>query len=241
MKHLLQMSQASGSSWLILLPQLPPQPSSLRVRVWRRLQQIGAVAVKNAAYALPESETALEDFQWLRLEIIDAGGGAMLLQAGGLGEADEEIRQLFLRERDKDYRALREEASLLARDLLHEKDPPPDVLPNAERSLRQLKERLDHLHDIDFFSAPERRGAETALQHAERTVRTRTQPPEESAVPSTTLRETGKLWITRAGVYVDRLACAWMIGRVIDRRQGSVFCVPAKVCRTAPSPLTYRA
>ena len=61
------MSQKSDSAWLLLLPQLPPQPSSLRVRVWRRLQQIGAVAVKNAAYALPDTETALEENrqQWI--------------------------------------------------------------------------------------------------------------------------------------------------------------------------------
>src|SRR5690242_4855171 len=108
------MSQESVSAWLLLLPQLPPQPSSLRVRVWRRLQQIGAVAVKNAAYALPESEAALEDLTWLRQEIVDAGGGALLLRARGLGEADTEIMALFREERDEDYRKLAEAVAAFA-------------------------------------------------------------------------------------------------------------------------------
>src|SRR5215212_4289197 len=103
------MSQVPGPRWLLLLPQLPPHPSSLRVRVWRRLQQIGAVAVKNAAYALPNTEEALEDFTWLRQEIVDSGGGALLLLADGLGEADSEIEQRFREERGGDYRRLAEE------------------------------------------------------------------------------------------------------------------------------------
>src|SRR5438552_7272914 len=107
------MSHAPATGWLLLFPQVPPQPSSLRVRVWRRLQQIGAVAVKNAAYALPDTEAALEDFTWLRQEIVDAGGGALLLRAQAPGTADAEIEQLFRNERDADYRKLVEETALL--------------------------------------------------------------------------------------------------------------------------------
>jgi hypothetical protein len=151
---------------LILLPQLPPQPSSLRVRVWRRLQQIGAVAVKNSAYALPESETTLEDFQWLRQEIVDAGGGALLLRAGGLGEADEEIRQIFLRERSEDYRALAADAATLTIQFRDEKDLPPEVLLNGERALRQLAERLDRIGEIDFFAASDSAAADAGLRAA---------------------------------------------------------------------------
>src|SRR3954452_11376663 len=116
------MSQSPVGTWLLLLPRLPPQPSSLRVRVWRRLQQIGAVAVKNAAYALPDTEAALEDFTWLRQEIVDAGGGALLLRAQGIGEADREIEQLFRDERDAGYRKLTEEIRAFSAVLREEKD-----------------------------------------------------------------------------------------------------------------------
>ncbi|MDB5611785.1 MAG: chromate resistance protein, partial [Bradyrhizobium sp.] len=39
--------------WLLLIHQLPAKPAYLRVKIWRRLQALGAVAVKNAVYALP--------------------------------------------------------------------------------------------------------------------------------------------------------------------------------------------
>ena len=32
--------------WLLLVHQLPAKPAYLRVKIWRRLQDIGAVAVK---------------------------------------------------------------------------------------------------------------------------------------------------------------------------------------------------
>jgi hypothetical protein len=40
-------------SWLLLIHQLPAKPAYLRVKIWRRLQNLGAVAVKNAVHALP--------------------------------------------------------------------------------------------------------------------------------------------------------------------------------------------
>src|SRR3954463_2861140 len=132
------MSHVSPRAWIILLPQLPPHPSSLRVRVWRRLQQIGAVAVKNAAYALPDTEAALEDFTWLRQEIVDTGGGALLLRAQGVGEADREIEQLFRDERDAGYRKLTEEMQAFTAALREEKELGSPDFSGAGRALRQL-------------------------------------------------------------------------------------------------------
>jgi hypothetical protein len=67
--------------WLLLMHQLPPHPSHLRVKVWRRLAAIGAVALKNSVYVLPRSESALEDLSWLRREILDSRGEATIVEA----------------------------------------------------------------------------------------------------------------------------------------------------------------
>lgn len=40
---------------LLLLVGVPPTPSSLRVRVWRRLRALGAVPLKRSAYLLPDA------------------------------------------------------------------------------------------------------------------------------------------------------------------------------------------
>ncbi len=70
--------------WLLLVHQLPTRPSNLRVRTWRRLQQLGAIAVKQAVYVLPDSPAAREDFEWLRTEIESAGGQASVFAAGSV-------------------------------------------------------------------------------------------------------------------------------------------------------------
>ena len=49
--------------WLLLIHQLPAKPAYLRVKVWRRLQALGAVAVKNAVYALPATDAGAGGFR----------------------------------------------------------------------------------------------------------------------------------------------------------------------------------
>src|SRR6516164_4398844 len=87
-------------SWLLLVHQLPAKPAYLRVKIWRRLQDIGAVAVKNAVHALPMNEETQEDFEWLLREIQEGGGEAFLCEARLIdGLSDEEVRALFGRAR----------------------------------------------------------------------------------------------------------------------------------------------
>ena len=64
--------------------QLPSSPSNIRVRTWRRLQQIGAVVVKQAVYVLPDSPAAREDCEWLKAEIEAGGGHATVFAAGSV-------------------------------------------------------------------------------------------------------------------------------------------------------------
>ena len=64
---------AAEARWLLLIHHIPPKPGYLRVKVGRRLQQLGAVPIKNSVYALPRTEGAQEDFQWLVAEIRKGG------------------------------------------------------------------------------------------------------------------------------------------------------------------------
>src|SRR5215216_2970001 len=68
-------------SWLLLIHQLPAKPAYLRVKIWRRLQALGAIAVKNAVHVLPMNEETQEDFEWLLQEIVEGGGEAFLCEA----------------------------------------------------------------------------------------------------------------------------------------------------------------
>src|SRR5258708_12929526 len=74
-------SAVLAHSWLLLIHQLPAKPAYLRVKVWRRLQGIGAIAVKNAVHVLPMNEETQEDFEWLLREIEQGGGEAFVSEA----------------------------------------------------------------------------------------------------------------------------------------------------------------
>ena len=87
--------QAEPTRWMLLIHQLPPKPGYPRVKVWRRLQALGAVAVRNAAYVLPAGEQSREDFEWLLKEIGELGGEGMIWEARLVdGLSDDDVRGL---------------------------------------------------------------------------------------------------------------------------------------------------
>jgi hypothetical protein len=68
-------------------------------------------------------------------------------------------------------------------------------------SAERLRRRLEGVMRNDFFGAPGRAAAERAVAG--------------TAAPSGTLPR-GAAWVTRAGVFVDRIGSAWLIRRFID-------------------------
>jgi len=85
-----------GDRWLLLIHQIPPKPDYFRVKVRRRLQRLGAVALKNSVYVLPLNESSREDFEWLAREIVTDGGEAMVCEATFVtGVDEEELRRMF--------------------------------------------------------------------------------------------------------------------------------------------------
>ena len=93
--------------WLILLVSLPLRPSSLRVRAWRRLRALGAVALKSGAYLLPDTGDRYEQFQWLTQEVQRDGGVATLLRVERVENMEQPgIIRLFHEARNQDCAAL---------------------------------------------------------------------------------------------------------------------------------------
>ena len=194
------MSETHGKSkaWLMLLPQLPPKPSYFRVKIWRRLQALGAVSVKNAAYLLPDSEDCREDFEWLRREIEQGGGEATICETRFVdAQADADMIGAFNAARERDYGALAEQIRAEAND-----EP-------RERRLEAWQARYRKIVAIDFFAAAGREIVDSLL--AESGGAEHAQPHGGKAV-----RKEGNSWVTRRDIKVDRIASAWLIGRFID-------------------------
>lgn len=208
------MPETSDPRWLLLIHQIPPAPSYLRVKIGRRLQGLGAVPVKNSVYLLPRSDQAFEDFQWVRREIVDGGGDASVCEARfveGLSDAD--VETSFTTARDADYSALAQEARRLQAALGRRKRPGGDQR-QALAALVRMRKRLGEIATIDFFGAPGRETVEDILAALEAALRPTTDA--KAVPPVASERVLGRTWVTRAGVRVDRMACAWLIRRFID-------------------------
>src|ERR1043165_2184135 len=107
--------QDSEGRWLLLIHQIPPKPDYFRVKIWRRLQRLGAIAIKNSVYALPKNDQTQEDFQWVLREIVEGGGEASLCEAFFVdGLSDPQVETLFQTARETEYRQVVEEARRLS-------------------------------------------------------------------------------------------------------------------------------
>src|SRR5438477_7039736 len=92
------------AKWLLLTHQLPAEPSNIRVKIWRKLQNLGAVPIKNSIYVLPNRSGTREDFEWLKKEVHGMKGDASVFLADSITDVDEkEIVRAFQEARAKDY------------------------------------------------------------------------------------------------------------------------------------------
>jgi hypothetical protein len=211
---------------LLLLVGVPPHPSSLRVRVWRRLRSLGAVPMKRSAYLLPDTPDRYEDFQWLAQEIQREGGDATLMRVQQIENMSEtEVLRLFHEPRDADYRAM----AVRYRKLLQAVDRKSAAGSARGRDeLGRLAKEHQRIHEIDFFGAPggaEVRRLEEALSMRTRRPETARREAPRPTLDLATLR--GRRWVTRPRPQVDRIASAWLIKRFIDPQATFVFADPA--------------
>ena len=205
--------------WLLLIHQIPPKPNYFRVKIWRRLQRLGAFGIKNSVYALPSSEQAHEDLNWVLREIVEGGGDASLVSSlrtildaalravRQIPDGGDEVWEKMAPGRE---RPLRE----LARHLPRKGELSEEKRAELEPVLVRLQKRVGEIAAIDFFHGRSREPVEGLLQDlAERLVRPEPAPDKKREVVE---KPRGRTWVTRTGIHVDRMASAWLIRRFID-------------------------
>jgi hypothetical protein len=212
-------------TWLLLIVSVPPEPSSLRVRIWRKLQALGAVALKNSVYLLPFTPENYEQFQWLAQEVPKSGGDATLLKVDRIENmrVDDVIR-LFHKARDRGYRPLAERYRKLLPSL--DRKATGATASRRDEELARLARELERLREIDFFDAP----SYQEVKRLKETIEMRLHPPSAGGAPGTaeipldSLK--GRRWVTRPRPHVDRIASAWLIKRFVDLEAEFLFAPP---------------
>jgi hypothetical protein len=209
-------------SWLVLIVSLPREPSSLRVRAWRRLKMLGAIALKRGVWVLPASAETVEQFQWLTQEVERDRGDATLLRVDRVENlSTDDLVRRFHNARNADYRGLAERYRRLLRTLDRARGRSQRARVHDEAT--RLARELTRLREIDYFDAP---GAAEVVR-AREAVEARLAPPSAPGPSQPGLGDIrGRVWGTRPRPHVDRLASAWFIRRFIDPEARFVFAAP---------------
>src|SRR6266542_214506 len=236
-------NSAKNTEWILLIHQMPQKPTNLRVRIWRKLQKLGAVAIKNSVYVLPANEKTHEDFQWLKQEIESAGGDATVFQAASVeGATDEEIKAAFSKARDEEFTAIAAELDGLAGAVNQQtrgKHLSIGRLATHESELDKLHSQLETVIANDFFNADGRAVALAAYERGQKAIRAAHGQPAKG---SRSLKRSrmldpanyqGRRWMTRRNLHIDRLASAWLIKQFIDKRPRFYFVADGETVKGA--------
>ncbi len=199
--------------WSILLVTLPTQPNAVRLRIWRALKALGCAALRDGAYVLPATEApALEA---LAQEVRDNGGQASVMALSPKDDAQlAEVLAQF--DRSDAYAAWNDavKTTFAIYQTLTE--------PDARKRLRNASEALQAIKRIDYYPGPAAPAADAMLTLLRQAFDARfnkgePQPTQTVITRLDMAKFQGKRWATRARPWVDRMACAWLIARFIDK------------------------
>jgi hypothetical protein len=216
---------STGARWVLFMPTIPSKPASVRVKIWRRLQAIGAIGLRGSVYALPNREECVEVFEWVSRELRGLGGQASICEGRFLdGSTDDDIERRFIDARNVDYAEIADAAKQLVKKL-DAKRIAPERIAAITGQHAKLVQRLGEVVAIDFLHVPGREAVEGLLAAVARAL------PRDGGKANEPLeivaKPRGATWVTRTGVHVDRIASSWLIRHFIDPEARFKF-VPAK-------------
>ncbi len=145
----------TDTSWLVFFPQTPATPSSLRVLVWRRLQQVGALNLQGGAWMLPHVKEQELVLQTLLSEMEQQGGSGFYLAARAPSKVIQaELIERFQAERDSEYQEFGERCQQFLAEIEKETHAHKFTfaeLEENEQDLLKLTRWLRKIGQRDFF------------------------------------------------------------------------------------------
>ncbi len=204
----------SQDSWILLIVSLPTSGATARMRIWRTLKALGGAALRDGAYLLPARAEQVEQFRELADETQQQDGQAWLLTVHPHQDDDAAA-----------YRALFDRASEYAELLASVSEARQTLSGLSEAELNRLLRRLGRIYEairkVDFFPNEASLRAEAQWRDFTGAIETILSPGEPHPASGAIARRDptqyqGRLWATRRHLWVDRVACAWLIQRFID-------------------------
>ncbi|MFZ6680965.1 chromate resistance protein ChrB domain-containing protein [Undibacterium sp. Tian12W] len=217
-----------SARWLLLVLSLPTNSATGRMRIWRNLKALGCGSLRDGAYLLPFGEVQQQALQDLSEETLREGGSAWLLHVWAQTE-DENLAFQALFDRSGEY------ATWL--QTLADARPGLGNLKPQEitKLLRKMRREYEAFKSIDYFPGDGSNTLEAVwmdFMHAAEGLLSVGEPQAVQAVIKALAIDDyqGRSWATRQHLWVDRVACAWLIRRFIDRQARFVWLESVNDC-----------
>ncbi len=154
------------SAWLVMLVQVPSEPSRHRVAVWRELRRCGAVPVGQGAWTAPDVPVCREGAEKVRA-LAHAGGGELVLLSTASADTDAaKLRQLFDAAREDEWNEFIADCGKckdeISREILKQKFTLAE-LEEEEQSLERLRRWSRLIKSRDVFGSPSAATADEEL------------------------------------------------------------------------------
>lgn len=202
-------------SFEALVLSLPARNSTLRMRAWRALKEAGCGVLRDGLYLLPAESAADGALERIESGIRAEGGFAMRVELRPRTEAQlAQIRALFDRSAEHGVLVHQIEEAKRSLERLGSR--------RAQTALRRLERAFDKVSATDFFPGEAKAQAAAAMAGLKQRYREayaggEPRPSQRKLRSRSAGRYTARTWTTRANLWVDRLASAWLVKRFIDR------------------------
>jgi hypothetical protein len=163
-------SNTTGTSgrWVVLLARVPAEPSRHRVAVWRELRRLGAVAIGQSVWALPDRPAATNGLPRIA-ELVDRGGGELtVLDAAGRDQASRDrLERSYLEARAAEWTEFRAECARYLAEVDKEIGKGKLTvaeLEEEEQSMERLRRWHRELRTRDVLATPAAHAADLDLK-----------------------------------------------------------------------------
>ncbi|MPZ86243.1 MAG: chromate resistance protein ChrB [Actinophytocola sp.] len=144
--------------WIVLVVRVPAEPSRHRVAVWRELRRIGALALGQGTWAVPDVPVFADGLARV-VELVERGAGELVtLNAAGRGERDgARLTALFTEARQEEWSEFIADCGKFDAEIdkeINKGKLTVAELEEEEQSLERLRRWHRDLKVRDVFGAP---------------------------------------------------------------------------------------
>ncbi|WP_018130242.1 Chromate resistance protein ChrB [Effusibacillus pohliae] len=161
----------TGFSWIVFSYKVPSEPSTLRVRIWRNLKELGVVYIQQSVCVAPDTPEVRKKLMQIKKLIESSNGEAHLLEVSKFSvDTEERLIDTFNGKRTLEYQEFLEGCAIFQKEIETETAKGNFTFHEVEENeadLLKLKRWFRKIMKRDFFASPMLAQAKNRLDQCE--------------------------------------------------------------------------